>query len=427
MKSFMNHRFYMISQLVLIGLLLAITRKLNIVTRFFNSQLYIIHLFSHTKHSIHVSFNISPIILPDSPSFDFLPFLPKKPTNMPSHKTTHLINYTNNWYDELRTRIIQKKSYPNCTACKPPTSIVRKDIANSDETDFLIGVAFQTPYNLISFIGTYRAVGGKATVIVLCDHNSSKKIDAKTREIYKKCGGYIIDVGDLKFISVSHVFSTKMYLCYDFLRYTLHISSLRMNRVMIIDISDIVFQGDPFNKMVSSKNNVITFVGEHLPFKIDGYWTKRVKNIPHINLTYFYKKPVINGGTYAANRATLIKYFNLYFRYVDFANPKSIKSDDQAYINFLHYMNITKIAGFKSKLIEENEGYVMIYSTPGIIKKLSSYQYGNIRSPFSVNKTIIVHQFDRSIKITKSIVSSCPIPPGCNKQYYFRRTHLERP
>ena len=293
----------------------------------------------------------------------------------------------------------------SCHFCHFPFDPVKKELANSEKNDFLIGCILSTDINLINFISTYRGCGGKATVVILIDDRAYNQIEEVVFETYKNCGGFIINIGKYQIYSKPHIFASKLQICHDFIwRY-----QSVMNRVIVIDISDIIFQGDPFNNMI--EKGVISFVGEHLPFGLS-WWTRKIHKLKGIHYSNYHLKPVINGGTYGSDVQTVIRYletFNLLYS-VDYYT--TIDQDDQAYMNVLVYEGYLDNFNIKWKIIEEHEGYVIILKTPGVIKALISSKFGEIQTSFARDKPIIIHQYDRHCEIVKTFYETCPRHPN---------------
>ena len=162
------------------------------------------------------------------------------PTNIELHQNTRLVFNIN-----------EKQDTSSCKLC---TFVSRTNRSNSTPRDVVIAVSIGKATNMIIFVKSLRTTGSKAQCVFLVDDVASNKISRLTRDIIKKCGGRIINCGNVPY---------KKYLdghnyCYFFALSFLEANIDTFDRAIISDMYDTVFQGDPFTEQFSSeKFNIV--------------------------------------------------------------------------------------------------------------------------------------------------------------------------
>ena len=302
-------------------------------------------------------------------------------------------------------------------------------IPDSSNRDLILSMAIGYPFNLYPFIESLRATKCKARVVIFIDSSLFKEIDYKYIESISKCGVQFIDAGS---------YIPKTYDDMYYYRYLLYESFLKMNeplidRVIVVDLYDTLFQHDPFT---------LSFNKDYLYLSDEGYKIKIARyNVIQINRSLFgvastlypssklneiiesvIKKETINGGIQAGGVKQMINFLCLMKQFGNYRTFLA-KGDDQGFINIVVHSGVLKrICNYE--LVSPNSSFMTSIALYSHIRKDPFSMQNETFGYFSRGGYIpaILHQVDRSPAIIGSYLSLCP---NINSIPYYMRSNEE--
>lgn len=287
-----------------------------------------------------------------------------------------------------------------CILCNFPS---RSYEANSCERDIIIGPAFIQCKNIFPCSKSLRTAQSKALLVAMMDLKTYKTFTPKNIKLLEECGCFLVNLGDYHFRNVKVLQFTRYSCYYDFLILRRGL----FNRVLSIDIFDVVFQGDPFTKMMDP--NCLYVCEEPIQIKNDKTNYNWIKNlIPKRRYDYYKDFNVINGGIISGGYYPYIAFLEVFFSFFTFSDPKSFLSDDQGYINMIVREGLIEKKGFKVHKLTYIDHYANLYMMHDW--KLN-WTFGFLRSPNATDKYyLLLHQIYKNNKFCKTISIACP--PG---------------
>lgn len=319
-------------------------------------------------------------------------------------------NYTTNWF--LSTIIKAKKlNIGNWPSCKYN---IRNSKQNSTPRDLVISSTFQKIYNVVPYVRTLRAVGCMALIMFLTDTIAANKLNTgKMPAFLEDFGVNVINVG---IISGKKIFlqCLRNIIIHDFLKNRIN----EFDRVLIADMYDTIFQGDPFTKNIDRDKLGIS----EETFPLDKKQAKTLKSILGKSLgKRINKHKGLNAGTLIGGVKVIFLFlqsFVLY--YYSFSDEErqrlenSSKFFDQVIANILIYCNISKLS---YRFYNVNEDYFSCWYILDreFNRKIGNFTLGNKIYP------LVIHLYDR---IDDTAISICPQLFPQNDSY-IRENYLE--
>ena len=294
-----------------------------------------------------------------------------------------------------------------CNLC---TYKVRNTKPNSSPKDVLICNAIGKAKNCILFVKTLRTTGSKAKCVFLVDSHAYASISQDTKQIVENCGGQIINCGPVPF----HKRFDGHNYCYVFSYYFIQRNMDKIDRVMICDMYDTVFQGDPFNEQI--ENDKLNIVDEGatfstIPGESNREWLLAFNyTLPQEQYNDYY----LCSGYIAGKAKIVLQTLKLYLKNHSFGKRRH----DQAAFNYLYFSGILSKNNISIIKRRQNE----------LVRHISYVPLGNhshigdvrgIRNE-SIYATIIHHYYlDGNFQI--SLLRHCPRETK-NLEKYLGRT-----
>jgi hypothetical protein len=287
----------------------------------------------------------------------------------------------------------------NCSSCDFKARNLKSD---STPRDLVISLSCIRLTNIVPLTRTLRQTGCRATFILLVDDLAWDAIDKKLGDLLYSCAVTLLQLPYWR--SRDQAAMLRFILIEQFLRE--HIKFF--DRVLIIDLFDAVFQGDPFHKdlprdMVGiSEENVYCdqnqkriasrFINRR---SISRFWHKH--NCLNIGLVIGGIKPVLN----------FLRQFSDFVTKMPVKNVGSIRWADQVIVNILYGLGrLSPANGIKMRIWKEPDEYRtawMLFGRPNV-----TYRIGEYRLYAGGHYPLVVHMYDRSKGFRDSVVKACP-------------------
>ncbi|OHT04830.1 hypothetical protein TRFO_27622 [Tritrichomonas foetus] len=273
------------------------------------------------------------------------------------------------------------------------------DNPSSTPRDILLSSMFGNIANLIPCSRSLRTTGSRATFFILTDNNTFSMMTPDSIKIINGCGLYVINLGVCEKLTPRIFFALRHLIYYNFLFPRQHL----MDRVIMMDLYDSIFQGDPFPDYF--ERDTLYFCSENLTFSRSRGNRKWLRTIVHDDLLRYYPKHIVNGGTILGSVSLIIKYLELFMIYVDMTRLQFLKADDQAYTNFFAYSGILAKHQIKHKILDLSDFIVCVH---GMQYYPGDWRLGKYVTPIGKKPHLVVHQFDRSKMMKFNVYIACP-------------------
>lgn len=299
------------------------------------------------------------------------------------------------------------KTYSNCPPCNFKSIV---DKPSSTPKDILLSSMFGDIANLVPSSRSLRTTGSKATFFILTENNTYSLMTPDCIKLISNCGLFVINLGVCKKLTPREFYAIRHLFYYNFLVPRKHL----IHRIILMDLYDSIFQGDPFPSYF--EDDVLMFCSENLTFSRSRGNRKWLRTIVHDKVIKYYGHHIVNGGTILGTAPLIIKYLELFMIYVNMSRLKLCQADDQAYTNFFAYSGILEKHQIKHKVLYLNDFIVCIH---GMQHYPGNWILGKYRTPNSNQKHLLVHQFDRSKVMKFNVYIACP-KMHYNVSHYMR-------
>ena len=292
----------------------------------------------------------------------------------------------------------EKHNFSHCPPCH--IDDLNESEINSTRRDGIITVAMSGVYNIFPFVRTLRSTGSRASVFILFDDASYRKLSNDTFQLFKNCSVHAYNIGTLPpYKNYNDVFARKHVMIFDFI----YKMASHLDRVLLADLYDSVFQTDPFLPTVDP--DAFTITHEARKTGHDYYNKIRVKPLIQYNPATMDNMQTLNAGLMYGGPDVIMKYQNFYFHHFniyDIANTHI--SCDQGYLNAFYLTNQLEPVLNKVNYWYNKEGFETLAS---IVSRLPRcLQFGKLK--YGDTRAVIVHQFDRSSMLTAMVILACP-------------------
>ena len=300
------------------------------------------------------------------------------------------------------------ESYSHCPPCNFKPVV---DNPSSTPNDILLSSMFGDIANLVPCSRSLRTTGSKATFFILTENDTYSLMTPDCIKLISHCGLYVINLGICQKLTPREFYAIRHLFYYNFLVPRKHL----IHRIILMDLYDSIFQGDPFPSYFT--DDILMFCSENLTFSRSRGNRKWLRTIVHDDVIKYYGNHIVNGGTIMGTAPLIIKYLELFMIYVNMSRLKTCKADDQAYTNFFAYSGILEKHQIKHKVLYLNDFIVCIH---GMQHYPGNWILGKYKTPISDKEHLLVHQFDRSPMMKYNVYIACP-RMHYNITHYMRR------
>ena len=303
-----------------------------------------------------------------------------------------------------------------CKLCSFQALGQNNTIPNSSERDIILTVAIGAVYNIIPFIRTLRTTNCKARVVIFIDSLTLSSMNTSMYEDISKCGIQFVDIGTKVPSEAEDIFFYRYIIFNNFLRE----NEQEIDRVILVDLFDTVFQNDPF--ITNFSENILYLSEEGYPLMDSLFNTIQIrKNIHNMNpqtfddnsvyqsnyLKKIKNKHIINGGLQAGGLLPMLSFLSIMAK---IGNESAMKAygDDQAFLNIFAYSKLLKkvcdfeIVPSSSYFMSSNALYCMLEKNPF----RNDSKFGNFSRGSKVPS--ILHQYNRCQDIIDELLAVCP-------------------
>ena len=292
-----------------------------------------------------------------------------------------------------------------CSKCRFDPTRIRP---NSNRFDLVLSSCFGNTQNAIVFVRSLRTTGCLASIIILTDDETYSHFSYSEFEALFNCGCYVISIGVKPVMTWGSFIKWRLEAYYSFLlpRIT------QVKRIIISDINDIVFQGDPFDEEFSG--NSIIFGIE--PGSISLY-PERVKAINQLNSSfsiYISNRHPIDSSIFGGVSVGVLHFLHSVISIINITN-KSIGfiGDESIYFSIAVYSN--SLAKKSIRIIVDSRGkfFTRIPTEKGdYIDKIGKYFNSMAGRP-----PLVLTKYSGNFGFCRSVYMACPRSNLVSKRY----------
>lgn len=311
--------------------------------------------------------------------------------------------YSTDWYssNDRKSDFLFLIS-PECPTCNYN---VRNYNPDSTAKDIVISSMVKHCYNLIPCLRSLRTTGSKCGMIVLADKSVLNNITREFAQLVLDCGCKLICIGEIRQDKRMQLFMVRNVAIYDLLRARSHF----FDRIIIIDLFDTIFQGDPFSKLYD--NNCLTFSQETAFVRGSHFQGALILVGNETAKQKILMKPMINCGTISGKYKFIIIFLQLWInlsRSIDrrsFQRLVKTQYADQTLVNVLVRCNILQDHGVPVRLYTYQDQQVVLHK---IFKLKLDFRIGEFKGNESKYYPSLIHLYDRSQSFCRSVIEACP-------------------
>ena len=298
----------------------------------------------------------------------------------------------------------------DCNLCDYTSN---NDISDSTPRDVIITYSVKQTMNVALLQRTLRTVKSNASLVIMLDQEALNSIDDVTKQFFKNCSTQVILSPPLPFNSWDQsVKNFMMPLMYLFLKMNRHL----INRVMFVDLFDVVFQRDPFSSHYIRKGEL------HMTREL-------VTNRNHVGQLrwpqcYFpdftwddLDRCQYNSGYFAGYIDEVLTFLNVFCQYT-----KYNKCIDQGLVNIMYQRKMLDKYGVKFADVFPDEWILHVYNLH------LDHGFPRFQGMYWSNVTAsIVHlYYHGNIHLFRSILNHCPRPSKTMTNYLCRRGDIDQ-
>jgi hypothetical protein len=303
------------------------------------------------------------------------------------------------WFSGYRRISDFKEVHPgSCPVCN---FTVRNLDSDSSSRDLVVSVALGSMTNVVPFTRTLRTTGCRAIFVLFCDKSAWLPINSRLSDFLDGCGCSVIVLPEFKG-SWQRLVVVRLEVVYYFLRSR---SSL-FDRVLIADLFDIVFQGDPFHKGLGS--NFVGISEEDIPCDRSQRGGARLL-IGRQVTQFWYGSVCKNGGMIIGGMHQIISFLAVFTEFAD-TIPESklvrIPITDQVIMNVLLGLGAFQNKGISFRFWGLPDEYRVLWSYFG--RTNATYLLGEYRLFKDGKYPLLLHMFDRWRGLSRSVNKACP-------------------
>lgn len=306
-------------------------------------------------------------------------------------------------------------SYNKCKICSFHPKKTRSK-PNSSNRDAILTIGMGKLVNLLLFVKTLRTTGSKCRFILFLDDSAMNRYDKNFYSSVKNCGVEFVNFHRLKIHQDIACLRFQIYS--DFLI----INRYLFNRIYLCDLFDTVIQHDPFTTDFGDSLYLCDEGFKIREDSINTYWVSKclsdMKNNSddeefNFNLTIknrILNSSVLNSGLVAGSINNMIEYCLVMSKMINITTLQLNAIYDQGFHNLIvHSGYLKKRVNYVIEKVDSE-----LFASIGVYITHTNYiehndeliDFGNIKL-FELFPGI-VHQFDRSRKIKKSLLKYCP-------------------
>ncbi|KAK8875882.1 hypothetical protein M9Y10_006057 [Tritrichomonas musculus] len=276
---------------------------------------------------------------------------------------------------------------------------VRNKDQNSSTRDAIFSFMFSDIAGLLPFTRSLRTTGSQCRVFIFSDEKSMLKITQDELMVLDRCSITLVKTGySFSKMNWAEIILLRYPFFYDFLFYRRHL----IDRVIIVDLYDTVFQGDPFTS--NFKSEYFYFAEENTAIEncwINALWLQKAAPDSYEEIK---GNKVLNAGLFLGGTLPVLQFLDIYLKFYE-KKRMNMTAPDQGYFNYVAYTIILKNDRFKAKILTSNDGIIVLSYFQ---EKETKFVLGSFKPKDADVYPRIIHQYDTRSEFRVSVLFACP-------------------
>ncbi|OHT11397.1 hypothetical protein TRFO_19122 [Tritrichomonas foetus] len=302
------------------------------------------------------------------------------------------------------------------------TKIQINEQIESTGKDIVLSCLFKIIVHSLNFVRTFRSTQSRARIILFVDDSSIQKMNSFMISTFERCQVHFINIGTLNPKYCESIASIRMILFYSFLlKYHYFI-----NRVLIVDLTDTYFYGDPFTNDISSDDFILTAEGYTFSFSRFNFdWVQNVARHYGNNAGPFLNNQIINNGLLIGGIYPILSFYDQIFELDIFKPNFDPTFNDQGIVNYLYYFknfsnNNKNHSNINITVIQPGKG---AYQSMTGLENFFHVNQETFEVTIQSQSLKILHQFDRYCPLLQNIRNLCPSLGSNHQDAYPQKRH----
>jgi hypothetical protein len=286
------------------------------------------------------------------------------------------------------------------TNCRPCNFAVRNLQSDSTSRDLVVTFAMDRTSSMQVFVQSLRTTGCRASVVIFANWKALDRFIPDLFGMLRDCGCTVIPIGRVDASEWQVNFFRHIFLYWFFKE-----RRGLFNRVLVGDMFDTVFQGDPFH--TGLPKDFVGVSSEGLAHaEVQSECARRILETQTLP-PWWNELPCKNAGMFIASAQTLERLLRVYREYAD--QKRHLMLPDCQYLNTVVF-NILIDGGstrnISIKIFDEGSHYRTLTGVWG--RKNVTYSLGEYRLFKKGEYPLVLHMFDRSKQFCESVRTACP-------------------
>jgi len=273
---------------------------------------------------------------------------------------------------------------------------------SSTPRDIVISIMVMLATNIVPAVRSLRTTGCLASIVIITDDSAYESISIPTLRLLSQCGCYLINIGKFPDVSRREFWAWRYLMIDKFI--STHLQYI--DRILIIDLFDTIFQGDPFCSFVSKRKLYLS--SEFQAIKdcyVNNKWMEDIAGESHKLMNH---NDIINGGTLLGGAIQVHQMIRLFISQFNTNDLSALKADDQGYINFITYSGMLENYSIQYEIDKLGELIVSINKIVAVYRIPNNFHIGEYRLKRDRRFPPVIHQFKFNAEQLLSVVRACP-------------------
>jgi hypothetical protein len=286
----------------------------------------------------------------------------------------------------------------NTEKCRLCSFESRTSGADSSDNDAVISFATGRLSGLIPFCRSVRTVGCNAQVVILGTPLSFRDLTKSEERIITNCGVTLVSFGRLPPTTWETEVILRFAVIYDYLYYRRHL----FGRIFVVDLSQVVFQADPFTPDFSS--DAVYFVQQDHKLNDSRAEKYDFQRLP-VNFEDFQHRRILSDCVFGGGPEPLLVFLDIFIYYYSMTIMDMEPTSHAAFFMFLVW-HFEQSKRFSPVILTNVSGIVSIatYIYPMIDQRLGRVAIAEAPGKYA---SIILH-YSRINKFLHSYYDACP-------------------
>jgi hypothetical protein len=243
-----------------------------------------------------------------------------------------------------------------------------------------------------------RTTGCRARIIVLAPLRIVDDLSRSEQAIFRTCGAQLISYGDASTLWWEPAYILRFALFFDFL----HSHAKEFDRVFLVELSDVVFQRDPFTSDIAAES--IYFVEEGVDLDGSDLEKKEFQKLG-VRFSEFRSRALVTNSIFGGGIEPVLVFLDMYYTYYRFTYSDYPASSELAYFLYCYYSFATNSRRLKARTLKGTSGFLAFRY---LQSPTGDFRPGFVKDPTNTTIAIAAIHIDENVDFLYSYYDACP-------------------